>query len=69
MPPQNTSTPTSTSSPDLAALVERLRGLDTDLVQHRLTLAYALDDLGATLEQSRQVRTQLVGLLAREVSR
>lgn len=69
MPLQSTSIRTSTSTSDLAALVERLRVLDTDLVQHRLQLAFALDDLGATLEQSRQVRTQLVGLLAREVAR
>lgn len=73
MPSQDTSTPASTSTPscgaDLPALYNRLQALDSDLAQHRLSIAYALDELGTALEHSRQVRQQILALMAREVRR
>jgi hypothetical protein len=66
MPHQDTSTSTSTSSPELPALLARLRALDSEVVEAIRALRFGLDDLGAALESGRQVRAQLGALVARD---
>lgn len=73
MPAQSTSpatgTSTPSSSPEIAALVSRLQACETGLVDVVRGLRYGLDDLGAALEEQRQIRRQLVGLLTRDGAR
>jgi ABC-type transporter Mla subunit MlaD len=69
MPTQDTSARPPAASPELSQLVTRLQALDAELVEHRRHLAFALDDLSATLEQARQVRQQLVALVTRNGAR